>query len=264
MLTLGADVELIVVKNKEPVSAIPYLDGTKYNPEPVLKGALQHDGVLAEFNIDPASTAQEFVHNTTTVMSQLSKHLAKHNLNYSVVPHAVYSQEYLNNPEACESGCDPDYNAYLESINPKPLLENTTMRTCGGHVHFGIPESMQSVEGIRKLIMLCDLHLGLPSLLLDSDGIERRKLFGKASCFRMKPYGFEYRTLSNFWVKTPELIEWVFNQATAIMSMLNDKNRSSFFSEGTYDAMHKIINMGESKAAMDYIHHFKVKMPHGY
>ena len=55
-----------------------------------------------------------------------------------------------------------------------------------------------------------DYYLGLPSLLFDPD-TSRRKMYGKAGAFRPKPYGMEYRVLSNAWLKSPELIKWVFN-----------------------------------------------------
>lgn len=42
----------------------------------------------------------------------------------------------------------------------------------------------------------CDLTLGLPSVFIDTD-TERRKLYGKAGCFRMQRWGAEYRTLSS-------------------------------------------------------------------
>ena len=33
-----------------------------------------------------------------------------------------------------------------------------------------------------------DAYVGLPSILYDTDA-ERRKLYGKAGCFRLQPYG---------------------------------------------------------------------------
>jgi hypothetical protein len=44
-----------------------------------------------------------------------------------------------------------------------------------------------------------DLYLAVPSILMD-DGIERKQLYGKKGAFRPKPYGTEYRVLSNFWI----------------------------------------------------------------
>jgi hypothetical protein len=43
------------------------------------------------------------------------------------------------------------------------------------------------------------------------DGEMRKQLYGKAGAFRAKPYGVEYRTLSNFWIFNDNLIRWVWN-----------------------------------------------------
>jgi hypothetical protein len=47
---------------------------------------------------------------------------------------------------------------------------------------------------------------------MDKAGAERRKLYGGAGAYREKDYGFEYRTLSNFWVFDPKLTKWAFEQ----------------------------------------------------
>ncbi len=51
-----------------------------------------------------------------------------------------------------------------------------------------------------------DAVLGIPAILLD-DGLLRKQLYGKAGAFRPKEYGVEYRSLSNFWVFSPEIIK---------------------------------------------------------
>ena len=63
----------------------------------------------------------------------------------------------------------------------------------------------------RSIIQRCDLFLGVPSVLMD-EGELRKQLYGKAGAFRPKPYGVEYRTLSNFWVFDPKLVGWVHDQ----------------------------------------------------
>ncbi len=54
------------------------------------------------------------------------------------------------------------------------------------HIHFGSPEI--NVDNIDTFIKYCDLAIGLPSVFIDSDK-ERRKLYGKAGCFRRQPWG---------------------------------------------------------------------------
>jgi hypothetical protein len=57
-----------------------------------------------------------------------------------------------------------------------------------------------------------DWSLGLGSMLFDNNPAakKRRSLYGAAGCFRPKSYGVEYRTLSNSWLASKELMEWVF------------------------------------------------------
>ncbi|MOA35237.1 hypothetical protein D3C78_1566850 [compost metagenome] len=54
-----------------------------------------------------------------------------------------------------------------------------------------------------------DYYLGLGSLLYDPD-VKRRTMYGAAGAFRPKPYGVEYRVLSNAWLKSEELMGWVY------------------------------------------------------
>ena len=90
-------------------------------------------------------------------------------------------------------------------VNPKPTCEDKNLRSCGGHVHVGTKHDPIHV------VKAMDIYLGVPSLKLDPDK-QRRKLYGKAGAFRFKSYGVEYRTLSNFWIWSKELQEWVFKQ----------------------------------------------------
>jgi hypothetical protein len=47
---------------------------------------------------------------------------------------------------------------------------------------------------------------------------ERRKLYGKPGAFRPKPYGCEYRVLSNAWVDKPEVAGILFRIITDIVN----------------------------------------------
>lgn len=53
-------------------------------------------------------------------------------------------------------------------------------------------------------VPLIDLFCGIPSVLVDRDENARfrRHLYGKAGECRLPKYGIEYRTLSNFWLKS--------------------------------------------------------------
>lgn len=215
-LKIGADPELFVRNGKELVSAVGLIPGDKKNPHKVKDGAVQLDGMAAEFNIDPASSPEEFVANVSSVMAQLSAMLPKgHSLD--AIPVADFGEELINAQPASarELGCDPDFDAYTGQENPTPNV-NTPFRTGAGHVHIGWTDGADITDpkhlaDCRALALALDITLAIPSLSFDPDN-RRRELYGNLGCFRPKPYGMEYRVLSNAWLRDPALVEWVFKQ----------------------------------------------------
>lgn len=55
------------------------------------------------------------------------------------------------------------------------------------------------------------MYLGIPSVVRDRDK-RRRSLYGKAGCFRLTPYGVEYRVLSSAMMKDVETLNFVWDQ----------------------------------------------------
>ena len=55
-----------------------------------------------------------------------------------------------------------------------------------------------------------DFYNGLYGVITDEDD-ERKLLYGRAGAFRPKPYGIEYRVLSNFWLEKNVYMRRVFN-----------------------------------------------------
>lgn len=62
-----------------------------------------------------------------------------------------------------------------------------------------------------------DVFLGVPSIIIDPD-TERRKLYGKAGCFRLQPWGVEYRVLSSYMMKNDNFIRYVYKQTMTAVS----------------------------------------------
>jgi hypothetical protein len=181
-----------------------------------------------EYNINPASTAEEFLAFNRSVLSQLQDMVPGYEL--AVVPTAEFDKEHMaaQPPKALELGCEPDYNAYTGDQNPRPN-GNVDFRTAAGHVHIGFCEGadVRSPEHMQRCITLVthlDAFLGLPSLCWDKD-VKRRQLYGKAGAFRPKSYGVEYRTLSNAWLLDDKLIKYVFNQVQACVDYLKSGKR---------------------------------------
>jgi hypothetical protein len=211
-ILIGADPELFVKDNKTGLisSSIGLIGGSKNKPLPVDKGALQEDNVLAEFNIDPAATEDEFVGNILAVTAQLDELLGALGFSTECRASYYYDEGALEayGKQALVFGCQPDKNAWTGAMQKVPDAGN--LRTAGGHIHFGI-------DGLSKkekfgLIQSCDVHMGLPSVFMDED-VDRRKVYGGAGSFRLKRYGAEYRALSNFWLQDEDTLRWVYRAA---------------------------------------------------
>jgi hypothetical protein len=227
-ITIGADPELFLMKGEEFVSAHGVIPGTKGAPYKVECGAVQVDGMALEFNIDPAKTPGDFTKNIAVVMTKL-RDMVDREYHLVLAPTAYFSKEEMEQqpPEALLLGCDPDYNAYTEQENPK-VEDPGFMRVAGGHIHIGFvpyananPKDEFFIASCAKLVKELDIWLGVPSIFLDKDN-ERRKLYGKAGAFRPKPYGVEYRTLSNFWLHNEHTQEWVFRQCIKAVTNLRE------------------------------------------
>lgn len=217
-LTVGSDAEVALVDmNGNPFSAEGLLGGSKTHPRITANGAVQEDNVLAEFNVNPASTVNEFVRNTNLVLQDLRDLIVPLDLSVSIVATADFNPKQLRSRQARRAGCDPDYNAWTIARNTPPTFVGRTMRSCGGHLHASFPEAETDEGAPWKFSRILDLVLGVPSILMDRDS-RRRELYGKAGAHRPKatkyndPYnGVEYRVLSSFWLKSDELIAWAFN-----------------------------------------------------
>jgi len=202
---IGADPELFIIEKAtgKLVSAHGMLPGDKKNPHRVPHGAVQVDGMAAEFNIDPARTVGEFVRNIKSVMASLQE-IVGDAYELRAIPTAHFGKEMIDAQpaEAKELGCDPDYNAWSGGVNPTPNVD-TPYRTGAGHVHIGWTEGQdisltQHKQVCEHLIRNLDLYT-TPFLKLEDD-VLRRELYGKAGAYRPKSYGVEYRTPSNVWL----------------------------------------------------------------
>jgi hypothetical protein len=231
---LGCDPEVFVKNAKgEFVSAHGMIPGTKTEPLKVRNGMVQVDGMALEFGIDPAATKEEFVYRVNDVLSQL-KEMLPEGYSLSISSIASFSDEVMKAQpeEALELGCDPDYSAYTLDKNPRPNLPNPNLRSAGGHVHIGWGTGFphrdpKHIAACAALAAEMDYYLGAASLAWDRDAL-RRSIYGGAGAFRPKPYGMEYRSGSNQWLKSDELIGFVYDTTIrAIKSTMDDKLRNS-------------------------------------
>ncbi len=260
---LGADPEMFVQDNKgQFVSAYGMVKGNKEHPTPVKNGAVQVDGMALEFNIDPSESEAQFVHNISTVIEQM-KAMVPH-FRVVATPVAHFGYEYIKSQpdEAKELGCNPDYSAYTGSENPRPDAD-LPFRTGAGHVHIGwtnhkIPLEDQHFRSCISVVKQLDVFLGIVSVLFD-DNVQRREMYGKAGAFRPKPYGVEYRVLSNAWVAEERLQKWVYRATMNALRALEEGNH--IYKEIGDEAINAIINNSDVERAKEIVSKYGLLLP---
>lgn len=260
-MALGTDSEVFFTKDGKPFPAIGLVGGTKKRPKKCGVGHVQEDNVMAEFNTPPATNRKQWM-TVVPKMVETVRALAKRKgCDLLIEPSAMFEQELLTHRQAQEVGCEPDFNAWTlqenERIDPIHL---GNMRTAGGHVHLSWrnPDRhpMYRIQVVRAL----DIYLGLPSVLLDHDQM-RRNHYGQLGAFRPKKYGVEYRTLSNFWLKSPAYTQWVWDSTTYAMSNL--RRVTDYISRGdlTLNRLNGMVLAGDEKGIKSLMKLFRVRMP---
>lgn len=211
-LTLGADPEIFAFKNGTLVPAYEFLPGKGHGP-------MYWDGFQGEWKYDePFHCQNNLVKATRERLMLMSKYAEKKGASLSLINVVKIPAKTLEtaHPKHVELGCEPSYNAYkLRGLN----VENPRLlkyRFAGGHMHFGEYLRRPNYE---KIIKTCDKILGIWSVGVARtvDSPIRRQYYGMAGEYR-KPrygedvygnpvYGVEYRTLSNFWLSSPGLMQ---------------------------------------------------------
>lgn len=231
-ITIGADPEFFVRRGAHYISGHMFPFGTKKLPLATANGHVQVDGIALEVNVRPSETKTEFITNVRSVMNDVEKMMQEKMPGSELVmkPSVYFGTKKLNAlpDENFALGCEPDFDAWSNNrvnLRPNP---NLPIRTGAGHIHIGWtenknPRNISHMCECAALVRQLDYFLGLPSLLWDKD-TRRRRLYGKAGAFRPKPYGVEYRVLSNAWLDTDKLIGWVFDRTVAAVTELWNDN----------------------------------------
>ena len=214
--TIGADPEMFLIDTStgDVICAKGIIPGEKGKPftDGLPKGfGLEIDGILAEFNIPPCTSTKEYIDCIHFMKSWIRDFVKNINPNYDLMckASAVVTPKCIADPAVNIRGCDPDFDAYTEQQNPRNESYPGMIRCAGDHIHIGY--DYMGYDADIRLIKMCDLTIGLPSVFIDND-TERRKLYGKAGCFRLQPYGFEYRTLSSYWIATEARLKFIWRQ----------------------------------------------------
>lgn len=225
--TLGSDPEFIVVDEKgTPVAMCGLFGGTKEIPEPITElgeGYFKsEDNVLIEFNVPPSDTVKKLLGHINKCIKYANKEVKKINPGYKVS--FLSSGEFdVSHRQAQVFGCDPSYSVIrgnIESFRPDPSAVGK-LRSSACHIHFGI----NVLEKVTKdnFILLCDLYLGIPSLIVDNteDAVRRKHIYGNLSDFRISKHTIEYRTLGTSILNYPDFLETQIQKLSDAIGVIN-------------------------------------------
>lgn len=243
--TIGSDPELMIFDKEagKIVSSMPVLKRTKKDPIDLGNGVKVYaDNVLAEASFRPISLIEDFAAHVRDVITRVQECLGGR---YSLLPQSshVYDADDLkheltemgddgkvNTVTAFDIGCTPWFDVYTtEMCDPAPFKDG--LRSSSMHIHLGNPDYKTDYEGHlmtipskEHAIKVMDIIVGCAAAIFDKDpsSITRRNLgYGKAGTFRLCPYGAEYRVLSSYGLRTPELTKLVHDLTSHAMSHIS-------------------------------------------
>ncbi len=182
------------------------------------------DGVQAELNPRPNSSRKGLAREIGATLKSMKDGLLDADISADFSQAVTLTQKEMDSlsDKYKVFGCSPSRNVYVPGgisricVDPKVY----TGRSAGGHIHIGTAKDDDgqvkwALKRPRVMVPLFDLIVGNTCVLIDRDAsnIERRKVYGKAGEHRTPKYGIEYRTPSNFWLHSPELMDLVFGLA---------------------------------------------------
>jgi hypothetical protein len=230
MFSFGSDPEVFIAKDGKIVNATKVLPNKENK---ICRGStsVYYDNVLAELQVSPAETASEAIHNFRKAFQLLQNTVSDHEIVIESAHWFVDSE--LDNEESRVVGCNSEFCAYtLEQRNPpQDVIKTTGFRTAGGHIHLGKNDLFQDSKDILSTIRMLDLFVGIPSVLIDHDTTQkyRRKIYGHAGSHRIPDHGVEYRCLGNFWIKSPQLVELIYDLTCYTISFVEDGQHKKFW-----------------------------------
>ena len=244
-VTIGSDLEMFLTKNGKICSAIGQLGGSKKEPKYIDNLCyIQEDNILAEANIPPVTTFEEFKNYINYIKDYL-RHEKKYNLLFS--SSEEIDDELLREPKAREFGCEKslivDYNEDGDEIPDLDFREDlerksfSNIRVGGLHIHYGYDDNNDKVN--REIVKLFDKNVTLSLLKHDNDKHQRRLFYGKAGEYRNKPYGVECRSLGSGLLKSNATLKLVWD---GIQKTINDFNSGERVSHEEFEIIKDIIN----------------------
>jgi hypothetical protein len=226
----GSDPEFMLMHKGEFKSAIGVVPGTKDKHYIIGNDCFYYDNVMAECMIRPGSNKKDVIKNIREALVKYANIVKPCKLVTQAA--ADYPKSQLLHEDALKIGCVPEYCAYSLKMIPPPTddFQQGTLRSAGGHIHIGW-ELAKNYYNALNIVRLLDLFLGIPSIYLDHDqtSASRKALYGKAGRYRRPKWGVEYRTLGDFWLSSPKLVELVYDICDFTLGFVESKKVNSLW-----------------------------------
>jgi hypothetical protein len=276
LLKVGADAETFlwnpVIGSARAVVGL--LGGTKQNPKPVpslgVGFMVQEDNVMAEFNIPPATTAEEFVANVDKMWNYLGGFFKeKHQLILLPDAAVAFVEDELESEQAKVMGCEPDYGVWHRAVNSPPDIKKMNNWRCAGfHIHASylfdgeVPTTSKHLTQIETLIKLQDVFVSCQLIAISPPTSQtetlRRGYYGNAGAFRLCSYGHEYRTVSGSVLQNPQLWPILFTGTQRAIDWFNTvppKHQDQYLPDYK-DLIYRAIHFGDVATAARIVSNF--------
>jgi hypothetical protein len=275
-INMGCDPEFFFTKKGQVIGSEKVLSAGKSKADS-FNGKFVIDGVQAELNPQPSTCRAAVTNAIRLCFKDLhDKVLAEHK-----GVSADFSQCIEVSKEEMDSlsekskifGCAPSTNVYNEGKSKTSVIgvdpKKYRGRSAGGHVHLGIhswysyddaeqTRVKNNLKNVEVLVPILDIVVGNTCVLLDraESNKERRKVYGRAGEYRLKDYGIEYRTLSNFWLRSCQLTSFVFSLSRLAVHLVRESKPDNDYVKALFDAVKredvvKAINNNDFDLAME-------------
>jgi hypothetical protein len=226
-------------------------------------GTYHFDGVQAEVNPKPYQCRHNVAQATHVCMKSVyelakKKYPGKEVYILPLASITVTPEDIKDTDMECRRfGCSPDINIYDDPKVKYPDGNVFMTRFSGGHIHFGFDqlvyaEKFKQPGKLMSLLKVLDIIPGIISVAASPGEEEkiRREWYGKAGCYRIQKHGIEYRTLSSFWIVSPQLLSMMFGFGRdAFLTVFLDQEEKLFKAVGDMNEVKRIINEVDADAA---------------
>ena len=285
MISFGSDPEFMLEDSSGNLkSAIGVIPGTKDERHDIQDGhAVYYDNVLAECSMRPGNTKAEVVGSFQQCLQRFAEVAAPNKLALRASGH--FPESELEHEDAQAFGCDPEFCAYALNVIIPPECAGT-FRSAGGHMHIGFDGGKDFESGDGKhtdeeveelniavawnriwVVRMADIFVGIPSLFLDQDPTsqDRRQLYGVAGSHRACPdYGVEYRSLGNFWLGRPSLVELMYDLAEhCVKIVMEDRSHEKIWEAVDEESLRQTINTWSMEGAETHLQQAVKLLPKG-